>query len=203
MRVVERLQKHGILGPNTLTAHGVHLSDGEMSILADTKTTVVHNPQSNMNNAVGIADILAMQRHGIRVGLGTDAMTVNMLEELRTALWCQHLRNANPSIGFGEMTQMLFRNNPLIAQRMWGLPLGELRAGAPADVILIPYNAPTPLNDDNQFGHLLFGLSQESVDTTIVGGRVLMANRQLAIDIDEEWLSMRARERAKEVWEAM
>ena len=59
-------------------------------------TMVVHNPQSNLNNAVGIADITAMKAAGVLVGLGTDAMTVNMLEELRAALWAQHYGGAIP-----------------------------------------------------------------------------------------------------------
>jgi putative selenium metabolism protein SsnA len=203
MRVVERLNKHGILGPKTIAAHGVHLSEAEMTVLAATETAVVHNPQSNMNNAVGIANILAMHRHGVRVGLGTDAMTVNMFEELRTALWGQHLRQAHPSIGFEEITTMLFRNNPRIARTIWGLPLGEISVGAPADIILIPYHPPTPLTEETQFGHLLFGLSQESVSATIVGGRVLMENGTLCIGVDEAQLAARARERAKDIWSRM
>jgi cytosine/adenosine deaminase-related metal-dependent hydrolase len=156
-----------------------------------------------MNNAVGVADVLAMRRHGVRVGLGTDAMTVNMFEELRTALWGLHLHQAHPSVGFAEVIEMLFRNNPHIARTIWGLPLGQISVGAPADIILIPYHPPTPLNEETQFGHLLFGLSQESVSATIVAGRVLMEHGSLCIDLDEAQLAARARERAKDVWSRM
>ncbi len=118
LRVVERLNKFGILGPRSIAAHCVHVNRREMDLLAETQTAVVHNPQSNLNNAVGIADVVALVKRNVLVGLGTDAMTTNMLEELRVALWAQHLRAQNPSVGFGEVVTALFFNNPKIAGQM-------------------------------------------------------------------------------------
>ena len=129
LRVVERLNKFGILGPRSIAAHCVHVNRRELDILSETQTAVVHNPQSNLNNAVGIADVVAMAKRNVLVGLGTDAMTTNMLEELRVALWAQHLRAQNPSVGFSEVVSALFVNNPKIAGRSFDLPLGELREG--------------------------------------------------------------------------
>ena len=60
-------------------------------------------------------------------------------------------------------------------------------------MILVDYHAPTPLNDATVLGHLVFGISQASVDTTICGGRVLMAGRQLEIELDEAALAARSR----------
>ena len=96
MRVVERLHRFGILGPQSIAAHCVHVNRKEMELLAETQTAVVHNPQSNLNNAVGIADVVAMSARDILVGLGTDAMTTNMLEELRVALWAPASARAKP-----------------------------------------------------------------------------------------------------------
>jgi cytosine/adenosine deaminase-related metal-dependent hydrolase len=161
---------------------------------------VVHNPQSNLNNAVGIADVVAMTKRNVLVGLGTDAMTTNMLEELRAAVWAQHLRAQNPSVGFAEVVSALLFNNPKIAERCFGLPLGELREGCPGDVVVIDYDPPTPLESANSFGHMVFGMSQASVDTTIVGGRVLMENKRLTLDLDESRINARARELAAKLW---
>jgi putative selenium metabolism protein SsnA len=202
-RVVQRLNQFGILGPQSIAAHCVHVNPREMEILAETETAVVHNPQSNLNNAVGIADVLALMQRGVLVGLGTDAMTTNMLEELRVALWGQHIRAQNPSVGFSEVVSALFANNPLIAARAFGLPLGELRAGCVGDVVVVDYDPPTPLSADNPFGHLVFGLSQAAVDTTIVGGRVLMENRRLALNLDEARINARARELAARLWKRL
>ena len=203
LRVVERLNQFGILGPQSIAAHCVHVNRRELDILSETQTAVVHNAQSNMNNAVGIADIVSMGQRGVLVGLGTDAMTTDMLEELRAALWAQHLLARNPSVGFSEVVSALFCNNPKIAARSFGLPLGELREGCPGDVVVIDYDPPTPLEAGNSFGHLVFGMSQAAVDTTIVGGRVLMENKRLTLDLDEARINARARELAKKLWKRL
>jgi len=201
LRVVERLNRFGILGPRSIAAHCVHVNRRELDILSQTQTAVVHNPQSNLNNAVGIADIVAMSKKNVLVGLGTDAMTTNMLEELRVALWAQHLRAKNPSVGFAEVVSALFFNNPRIAERSFNLSLGEVRVGCPGDVVIIDYDPPTPLEASNSFGHMVFGMSQAAVDTTIVGGRVLMENKRLTLDLDEPRINARAL--AKKLWKRL
>lgn len=201
-RVVQRFKKFGILGPKTICAHCVHINDHEMDILKETDTVVVHNPQSNMNNAVGVADLISMSKKGILVGLGTDAMTVNMLEEMRAAMWIRHLAEKDPSCGFMEVTTLLPFNNPKIANRHFsGLGLGELKAGNVADVICIDYIPFTPFDESNFLGHLCFGIGGASVDTTIAGGKILMHNKVLKINIDEEKMAHEAQKLAKSLWE--
>ena len=198
---VARLLAHGLLGEGSLAAHAVHVDAEDMDLLARSGTFVVTNPQSNLNNAVGVCDVLGLASRGVPVGLGTDAMTVNMLEEVRVGLWSQHLRQENPSCGFMELTNALFVRNPELASRLWGFPLGTLREGAAADVILVDYHPPTPLDDGTVLGHLVFGLSQAQVDTTICGGRVLMEGKQLRVEVDEAALAARSRELAKKLWD--
>jgi cytosine/adenosine deaminase-related metal-dependent hydrolase len=130
-------------------------------------------------------------------------MTTNMLEELRVALWAQHLRARNPSVGFAEVVRALCLNNPKIASRAFNLPLGELREGCVGDVVIMEYDPPTPLEGSNSFGHLVFGMSQAAVDTTIVGGRVLMENKRLNLDLDEPRINARARELATKLWQRL
>ena len=202
-RVVERLKKFEILGPRSIAAHCIHVNQREMELLAETKTAVVHNPQSNLNNAVGVANVIELAKRGVLVGLGTDAMTTNMLEELRVALWGQHLRAGNPSAGFSEVTDALLANNPRIAGRIFGLRFGEICEGAAGDIAIFDYDPPTPLERGNVAGHLVFGISQTQADTTICGGRVLMANRKLALNLDEARVNARARELAKNLWKRM
>ena len=198
---VARLDRFGMLGRNTIAAHCVHVTSADMDLLARSGTFVAHNPQSNQNNAVGIADVQTLVGRGVRVGLGTDAMTVNMLEELRVGLWAQHLRQDNPTCAFMELANTLVARNPELASQLWGFPLGTLEEGAAADVILVDYHAPTPLDGNTVLGHLIFGISQATVDTTICAGRVLMAGKKLRIDIDEAALAARSRELAASLWE--
>ena len=111
-RVVERLKYQCLINSQSILAHGVHLSPKEMMMVAELGAAIVTNPQSNLNNAVGIADVCKMRELGVTVGLGTDAMTVNMLEELRVGLWAQHLKQNNPSAGFMEIASTLVYGNP-------------------------------------------------------------------------------------------
>ena len=197
----QRLVAHGILREGSIAAHAVHCDDADKDALAASGAWVVTNPQSNLNNAVGIADVLGLVKRGIPVGLGTDAMTVGMLEELRVGLWAQHLRQESPSCGFMELAGTLFVENPKIASRLWGFQIGTLAEGAAADVVLVDYLPPTAVNDSTVLGDLVFGVSQAVVDTTISGGRVLMEGRKLAIDVDEEALAAESRRLANALWE--
>lgn len=199
MRVLKRLQTFGVLGEKTICAHCVHVDEEEIDILAQTGTAVAHNAQSNMNNAVGAADLTSLFKKGVLVGLGTDAMTNNMLEEVRAALWNQRSSHKDPSAGFMEVTQALLENNAAIANRYWG-DLGALEEGKKADVIVMDYHPPTTFNADTFAGHLVFGLSQASVNTTIASGKILMHDKEL-VDIDEAKIAAEARECAKALWE--
>jgi putative selenium metabolism protein SsnA len=202
MRVVERFEKMGVLGEKSICVHCVHVDDNEMEILAKTNTPVVCNTQSNMNNAVGIPDIIKMNERGILVGLGTDAMTVNMLEEVRAAMWGQKYLHRDPSVGFMEITSALTANNSEIADRQWnGFGLGKLVEGGAADVIVLDQFPPTELNGGTALGHLVFGFASATVDTTIVAGKVLMENKKLCLDIDEKELNAKSRETAAKLWE--
>lgn len=200
-RVVERLNDFGLISPKSVLAHGVHLNPKEMMIVSERGAAIVTNPQSNLNNAVGIADVCKMSELGITVGLGTDAMTVNMLEELRVGLWAQHLKQENPSAGFMEIASTLLFNNPLIAQKYWGAGHGTITEGAVADMILVDYDPHTPLNSDTWIGHVIFGISQARVDSTIVGGEFLMWDGELLLGFDEQELRAESRELAKALWE--
>ena len=197
--VVRRLNRMGVLGPQTICAHCVHIDDTERQMLADSKTIVTHQPQSNMNNAVGVMDLFAMRDQGVFVGLGTDAMTSNMLEELRAALWLRKLSCADPAAGFMETTALL-GNNVEIANRFFGGGLGALQAGNKADIVAFNYHPHTPINSDNVLGHLVFGLSQSKVTTTVVNGRVLMENGEITV-INEHAALAAAREHGKAMWD--
>ncbi len=202
LRVVERLHRSGVLDARSIAAHCVHVDAREIALLADSGTAVAHNPQSNMNNAVGVADVPALLAAGVLVGLGTDAMTTDMLEEVRAALFVRHLAAANPSAAFVETVGLLTDGNRALAERLWpGLALGELREGGAADLAVFDYDPPTPLDAATALGHLVFGLSQARVDATVVAGRVLMERGELACGLDEREVMARARERARALWE--
>jgi cytosine/adenosine deaminase-related metal-dependent hydrolase len=124
-----------------------------------------------------------------------------MLEELRAAIWAQRNAHGVPSVAFGEAVGMLVRENPRLASALWGVPLGEVCAGAAADLAVFDYDPPTPLSGDTWMGHLVFGLSQARVDATVAAGRVLMEGGALRLGIDEHEVTARARELSARMWE--
>ncbi|HZW82423.1 MAG TPA: putative aminohydrolase SsnA [Candidatus Deferrimicrobium sp.] len=199
-RVVERLNDFGILGPKSIAAHCVHVDEHERQILKDSAVNVVHNPESNMGNAVGCAPILSMLEQGIRVGLGTDGYTCDMFESYKVANILHKHQQGHPSVAWGEAPQMLFENNPQISKAFFSHPLGKLIPGAYADVIIVDYNPPTSLDQNNINGHILFGMSGRAVDTTIINGKVLMEDRVLT-GLDEAEINAKARELSRRVWE--
>jgi putative selenium metabolism protein SsnA len=199
-RVVPRLKEFNLMNNKTIAAHCVHINEQEMEILAEQKVAVVHNPQSNQNNSVGIADVVKLTQKSVMVGLGTDAMTVNMLEELRAGLWAQHLKH-DPSQGFVEVANTLLKNNAIIANRYWDNKLGVITEGGAADLILVDYYPPTPLDANTWMGHVIYGISQAQVDTTICGGKILYQNKKLQLGLDESEIAAKASECAKKLWE--
>jgi cytosine/adenosine deaminase-related metal-dependent hydrolase len=199
MRVIERLNSHGALGEKSIAVHCVHVDGKEMDTLKATGTNVVHNPESNMNNAVGCADVLGMMGKGIEVGLGTDGMSSDMLAQMRCAYLIHRHVKRDPRVAFSEAPAMLLENNPKIVRRVAGWRVGEIAEGALADVILIDYFAPTSLTENNFLGHLIFGLVDATVDTTICNGKILMRNKRL-VGLDEKSITQKSARLASELW---
>lgn len=198
-RVVERWHEAGILGRRTLAAHCVHVSEHEVDLLRDSETAVVHNPESNMGNAVGCAPVLEMMRRGVRVGLGTDGYTTDLFESMKAANLLQKHHNGDPRAGWAEPPKMLFEENAAIASECFGQTIGKLVPGAAADIIVVDYNPPTPMTASNLNSHVLFGFTGGAVATTIAGGQVVMEERKLAA-VDEREVRAKARAAAEEVW---
>jgi len=209
MRVVDRLEKAAVLGPRSIAAHCVHVQHGEMSRLAGTCTSSVHNPRSNMNNAVGRAPVEEMVRAGINVGLGNDGFSMNMLQEMKAAYLLHKLALSDPRAMPGDLVlDLAFARNAHIMEAVFSpfcvdFPrVGELSIGSAADIVLLDYLPPTPLSSENFPWHLIFGMDGHHVNSTMVAGRWLMRNRQL-LTIDEARVHARARELSQVLWKRL
>ncbi|MEA2082386.1 MAG: putative aminohydrolase SsnA [Elusimicrobiota bacterium] len=199
MRIVERLNKLGALGKKTILVHCVHTNDKEAALIKKTDSIVVHNSESNMNNAVGWADVLTFLKKGVLTGLGSDGMGSNMLQQLRCAYLIARHAKGDPRVGFMEAPEMLLQNNAKIASRIFGGSFGQIAKGKTADIAIMDYLPPTPLNSDNFLGHLIFGLVNSQVDTTIASGKILMKNKKI-LAFDEKKLSEAISKRAPKFW---
>ncbi len=200
-RVVERLHGFGITGPQSIMAHCIHIDAWEMALLRETGTWVSHQPRSNMNNAVGAAEIVPMLRGGMQVCLGNDGFSNDMFAEMKVADLLQKLAHADPRfLGADKVLQMAVTHNRALAERFFPRPLGRIAAGAYADLILLDYYPTTPLTAANLPWHILFGIGGGHVHSTIVHGRLLMRAREL-LTVDEAAIAARSRENAARTWE--
>jgi len=193
--VVERLRRHGLLGRGTLLVHGVHLSESEIGDAQAGGAWVVHCPRSNMNNGVGHAPTRAFWR----AALGTDGLDEDMLAEARAAFL--KMRDSGRPDALEAAFGLLVGGHRL-AGDVFGLPLGTLDTGAPADLVVLDYRPPTPLAAQNLAGHLLFGLDRSHVRSTMVAGRFVLRDRRVTT-MDEAAVLARARAAAERLWARM
>lgn len=201
-RVVDRLSRLGLLGPQTITAHCVHVDPREAELLKETGTWVTHQPRSNMNNAVGAADVEGLLRLGVKVCLGNDGFSNAMWEEWKAAYLLHKVWHRDPRRAGGDtITEMAVHNNAALANVFFPqAPLGVIAPGAFADLIFVDYHPTTPLSAGNLPWHILFGFEPSAVTATICGGQVLMKDRQL-LTLDEAAITAKSRELARRCWE--
>lgn len=202
MRVVERLNKHGLLGNRTIVVHAVHIDSKEMQILADTKTWVTHQPRSNMNNAVGLPDVSGMIRMGVRVGLGNDGFSNTMWDEWKAAYLAHKLIRSDPRWMPADMiaNMAIYNNRELVDTIFKCPPVGIIAPGAVADLIFVDYRPYTPLTTGNLPWQIVFGFNESMITSTMVNGKLLMKDRQM-VTLDEEKITREALKLAPEVWE--
>jgi putative selenium metabolism protein SsnA len=197
-RVVSRLADAGVLSSKTLAIHCVHVNDSEIRQLHGSAANVVHCPRSNLSNAVGIAPVGKMFRHGVRIGFGSDGFgPPSILDDARAGLLSWRIAEGNPAAGWVETELMLFKNNPIIASALLDRKIGEIAEGYEGDLVVASYDPPTPLDRDNLWGHLVFG--NPEVDTVIVGGDVVVAEGK-STRLDETKVFEKARALADRLW---
>jgi putative selenium metabolism protein SsnA len=197
VRVAERLRRAGALDEGDVVAHGVWLDAEEIGLLRASGAWLAHNPRSNMNNGVGYAPVAEM---GERVVLGTDGIDGDMFAEARACYLKAREATHDATISFP--LERLAAGAALMGSIFGEPALGTLVVGAPADLAVLEYRAPTPFHGANLAGHYLFGLGAWSVRDVMVGGRWVVRARRHQL-VDEEELAARARVAAKKLWDRM
>jgi len=179
-RTIERLRDLGLLAPDVVLAHCVHLNDSELDIVAKSGAKVAHNPMSNMLNAVGTARVPDMLRKGIRVGLGNDGYIFDGFENMRATYLIHRAVTRNPN---AMDAYTILEMATIRGAELYGLEkqLGSIERGKRADLIVIkPDLLPTPLNPDSVVGHLINTINGHDVSTIIADGKIVMRDRTVA-----------------------
>ena len=198
-RTVERLHDVGFLGPDVVLAHCVNVNDDEIDIIAKTRTGVVHNPMSNMLNAVGVAPVLRMFEKNVNVGLGNDGYIFDMFENMRATYLLHRVHHRNPNAIDGYTVLEMATIN---GARLYGVEkeIGSLEAGKRADMIIVkPSILPTPLNATSVVGHLINTVNQDDVKHVLVDGKLIVKDQRLTT-FDEMKAQEISQEAASKLW---
>lgn len=198
-RVLDRFHEHGITGDKTIFVHGTHLEPDEMDLLRETRSMLVTNPESNMNNGLPVSPVLDLLEHGVLVGIGTDGMSSHIISQARALYLHQRTLHQDPTLAFAEACDILLGNNRRICERLFAAPRGVLAAGRLADVVIYDYVPCTPLTADTLYGHLLFGLAFSHAHATIARGEIIVENGEL-LHLDGNAVRASCVERAASIW---
>ena len=193
---VMHLEKLGLLGPHLVADHCVVLRDEEIDLLAHRGVKVVHNPESNMKLASGVAPAVELLARGVAMGLGTDGCASNnnldMLAEMDTAAKLHKVYRLDPTVmGARTVTHLAVRGGA----RVLGVEdkVGCLEPGKKADIIGLDLDKPhlTPLY--NIYSHLVYAVSAADVTLSIINGRVVMRSGELlTLDVERVMAEVRA-----------
>jgi cytosine/adenosine deaminase-related metal-dependent hydrolase len=169
------LAERGLLGPETVVAHAVHVEDADIAALAATGAAVAHCPRSNALLGCGVAPLARLRAAGIRVGLGTDspssALSLDMFDELRAALMLARASAGDPE---ALSTATALQMATLDGARALGLEdRGALAPGMLADLIAVRLDRTPFWPSDDPVSALVLGGSPGLVTLVAIGGDVL------------------------------
>ncbi len=188
-RPVERLERLGMLGPNLIAVHCVHLNPQEIELFARRGVHVAHCPVSNLKLASGIAPIKAMLDAGINVGIGTDGAASNnrldMLAETRLAALLQKgVSGDAAALPVHQALEMATLNAATALG--WEAEIGSLVPGKAADLTAIDLSSLETRPVYDPVSHLFHAASREHVTHVWVAGELLLDNRALTrLDADQ------------------
>ncbi|QPV64763.1 amidohydrolase [Halosimplex litoreum] len=199
LRPLEYAADLDLLGEDTYVAHGVHLDETEVELLADTGTGVAHCPASNMKLASGMAPVQRLRDAGVTVGIGTDGAASNndldAFDEVRDAAMIGKLAAEDAGAVPAEAAvEMVTRGSA----DLLGVDSGRVEAGANADLAVVDLEAPhlTPAHD--LVSHLAYAVRGSDVRHTVCAGEVLMRDREV-VTLDERAVRERASEHARDL----
>jgi 5-methylthioadenosine/S-adenosylhomocysteine deaminase len=192
---VEYLARIGFLSLRTVAAHTVHLTENEIKLLRQYSVGSVHNPESNMKLASGVAPVPQLMKAGVAVGLGTDGAASNndldMWEAMDYAAKLHKLSSNDPKVVTAEEALALATINGARALHMEG-QIGSLEEGKRADLVVVDLDSLHQTPRYNIYSHLVYATKASDVRTVVIEGRVVMRERRL-LTLNEALIKQKAR----------
>jgi cytosine/adenosine deaminase-related metal-dependent hydrolase len=189
-RVVERLHGTGALrSSKTILAHCLHLDENEKDIVRNSPCWVVQNTESNMNNKVGRFNSEFM---GSKIMSGTDGMHSDMLQSAKAAFFAGQ--------GFDTITaESAYRRLRNVHHY---LSENKFNGDGENNLIVLDYSSPTEINQNNFFGHFIFGINSNHISDVISNGRMIVKDRQI-LTVNESEIHKVSKEHANRLWKKM
>ncbi len=199
-RVVERLDRHGLINPDAIITHALFIDENEARILKQRNAVVALNPSSNMNNGVGLPNYALLKRHDIPVIIGNDGLGASITNEYMNIFYATHLKENNPdAFTLDDLKAVIDTAYQYVSRRL-GIKIGRFKRGYQADLQIVPYIPPTPINEQNAMGHLFFGLFQSFRPKDVyIDGKVRLENYEVSANLRNEYKA--ARTHAQQVWD--
>lgn len=204
-RPVEYLETIGLLSPRLIAAHTVHINEGEIELLRRRQVGAVHNPQSNMKLASGVAPVPQMIRAGVALGLGTDGAasnnTLDMFEAMKTAALLHKLSTNDPKVVNAHQALDMATINGARALHLEN-EIGSLEPGKRADLIIVGLGGPHQVPVYNVHSQLVYATEASDVKTVIINGRVVMRDQRV-LTLDQAAVLAKANELRAKIIESL
>ena len=185
----------------SVLAHGVHLSDDDIALIASNSATVVHCPASNFKLASGVARILDLQRAGVNIALGTDGPAsgndLDLWIAIRLAGYMQKTVAKDPSVlPAVDLVRMATINGAKALQL--DHIIGSLEVGKRADLIVLDADSPSLTPSFEPHTTIATCVTRADVRHVLVDGQIVVRNRE-CLTIDRESAISKVRALGKQV----
>ena len=182
VRPLERLRRLGLVGPNLIAVHAIHLTDEEIALLVQNASSVAHCPSSNLKFANGFAPVAHMLAQGVNVGLGTDGAASNnrldLFQEMRLAALLAKGQSGDAGALPAQKALAMATLDGAHALRLDHV-IGSIEPGKFADLTAVEFSAPEMLPCYDPISHLVYAAGRENVSHVWVAGKLLVASRLL------------------------
>ncbi len=198
--LIERLEKFGLLNENSIIVHGLFLTPKELEIIKKHNCVVALNVTSNMNNSVGIPNYKLLREKRVRVIMGNDGISSSITTEYLMLYYAMHLLDKTPTTFGLHHLQEIIVETYRYASAILDVKLGQISKGFAADLLIVPYIAPTPISKENALGHLFFGLFNSFKPSDVfVAGKQLVHNYQIDNELSNQY--QKAQDYAQQLWD--
>lgn len=188
--VIERLNGYGILDlRKTILAHCLHLSRVEREILNKSNAYIVQNTESNLNNRVGYFNSEGLSNN---IMLGTDGMHSDMIRSAKASFF---VGQGFDKIDYSSIYKRFRKVHEYLC-------INNFSGDGDNNLVVLDYDPPTEINQQNFLGHFIFGLESSNVEYVISSGKLIVKDRQLQL-VKEDEIMAQIRKSANKLWEKM